>query len=71
MFFTVPDRLTVQCTGPSRMRSERSFGWNHGRMTDLTVLDLALPVRLHILRHMVELESTLDELDEVTLTWAS
>ncbi|KAF3546993.1 hypothetical protein DY000_02006143 [Brassica cretica] len=62
-------RLTVQCTGPSRMRPERSFGWNHGRMTDVTVLDLAFPVQLHILRHMVELESTLDELDETTAAY--
>ena len=33
------------------MHPERSFGWNHGRMTDLTVLELAFPVQLHILRH--------------------
>ncbi|WZZ44476.1 hypothetical protein YC2023_040735 [Brassica napus] len=66
MFFTVLDRLTVQCTGPSRMRPEMSFGWNHGRMTDLTVLEPAFPVQLDILRHMVELESTLDELDELS-----
>uniref|UniRef100_A0A0D3BT48 Uncharacterized protein n=1 Tax=Brassica oleracea var. oleracea TaxID=109376 RepID=A0A0D3BT48_BRAOL len=62
---------SVQCIGPSRMRPEMSFGWNYGRMTDLTVLELAFPVQLHILRHMVELESTWDELDEMTLTWAS
>ncbi|KAF3494565.1 hypothetical protein DY000_02051802 [Brassica cretica] len=61
MFFTVPDRLTVQCTGPSRMRPERSFGWNHGQMTDLTILELAFPVQLHILRHMVESETTWNE----------
>ncbi|KAF2577781.1 hypothetical protein F2Q68_00004187 [Brassica cretica] len=37
------NQLTVQCTGPSRMRPKMSFGWNHGRMTDLTVLEPAFP----------------------------
>ena len=58
MFFTVPDRLTVQCTGPSDIRPERIFGWNNGRMTDLTVLELAFAVQLHKIRLMVKLEST-------------
>ena len=40
----------------SRIRPERSFGWNHGCMTDLTVLQLAFAVQLHKIRLMVKPE---------------
>ncbi|WZZ89556.1 hypothetical protein YC2023_118135 [Brassica napus] len=48
--FTILARLTGQCTGPSHMHPEWSFGWNHGQMTDFTVLDFVFLVLFCILR---------------------
>ncbi|KAF2607667.1 hypothetical protein F2Q68_00045066 [Brassica cretica] len=48
------DRPTVQCTGSTRVRPERSFGWNHDQTTELTVPELVFSDHLDILRTIVE-----------------
>ncbi|KAF3559757.1 hypothetical protein F2Q69_00012155 [Brassica cretica] len=48
------DIPTVQCTGSTYVRPERSFGWNHDQTTELTVPELVFPDHLNILRTIVE-----------------
>ena len=58
---SIPDRLTVHCTGPSRIRPYWSSVWNHDLEMDLIDSLHFFSSQFNILRLIVKPDSTWDE----------